>query len=207
MAILGAVGAVYMQTDAAAVAFTDEATTGDAGHLRYQIDDTTMRYWDRATTITVDADAVLVDADDYTIEYLSGYIVFAVARGGAEVITVCGAYVTLAQLGGVFGWSLEISSAAAECTTLSSNSWRENIAGVVGFQGSVEAYWLNGDVLGLLTSDTELVFLLYTDAGVSLQRYEGFGHLTTDGVKLAVDAVTQEPLEFQGTDVLYYREA
>lgn len=203
MALSGKVGAVYVQTADAPVAFTDEATTPNATYTRYTISNAAKRYWSKDYVVTVKKNTV-VQTTGFTIEYVGGVIVFATALQPTDVVTVSGYYVNVSQAGGFFNWSLDAELETAEATTFASQGWKQFEPTLKGFSGSAEAYWGNADFFNKLGQ--EVVIVLYTDAGAAKNRYEGYAVITSDSIETAVDALIQETIEFQGSGPLYYRE-
>jgi hypothetical protein len=204
MSISGKVGAVFVQTSAAPVAFTDQATTKNGTFDVYYITDRTKAYWDKPTAITVKKNSITVPVTNYDIEYAGGYIKFKTPNITSDVITASGAALTVSQSGGFFNWSADLETDTADSTTFASNGWKESIATVKGFSGSAEGYWGNSDFFNALGK--EVVIALYVDNTANKRRYEGFGIITSDSIETAVDDLVNESIEIQGTGSLYYRE-
>lgn len=202
MAISGKVAAVYVQTDDAAVAFTDEATTESADHLRYTITNSAKRYWDPDTAVTVEVDGVAATTG-FTLEVAGGVVVFAEDPAGA--VTVSGKYLTVEKAGGFYGWSLDQSADMAE-TTAFGDAWKTYTSVLKEASGSAECYWGDERFFDLLGSRV-LLALYANDTAGSLQRYEGFARITSDGVTVDTTDVIKETIEFQGDGPFYYRAA
>jgi len=206
MALSGKVAAVYQQTAAAGVAFTDQATTDIGGtHTRYQITDTAKRYWDPTQTVTVKKNGV-IQSSGFTIEHLSGFVVFSSALLATDVVTVSGTALTVSQIAGMFNWKLDAEQDLADVTTFASGGWKEFTPLLAGFSGSAEAYWVNGDQFNLLSTKDDVILVLYVDSGASLRRYEMFGHIKKNSISVPVNEVIKESIEFQGDGKLFYRE-
>lgn len=203
MALAGKVGAVYVQTSAAPVAFLDEATTANAAYTRYTITNATKRYWDKNTAVTVKKNSV-VQTTGFTIEYTGGVVVFDTPLLGTDVVVVSGNYLTVAQSGGFFNWSADTGADMSDITTFASNGWKEVQPTVKEWSGSAEAFW--GDSSFFDKLGTEVVVVLYVDAGAAKYRFEGFAIITGNGIEVNVDDVVQESIDFQGVGPLYYRE-
>jgi hypothetical protein len=200
-ALSGRLAAVYCQTDDAATAFTAEATTEDATHLRYVITDATKRWVDPDTAVIVYADAVEVTSG-YTIEYANGTIVFT--EDPAAAITVTGAYLQVAQEGGCFNWSIDIQMDMQE-TTAFGDAWKTFMASLAGFTGSAEKYWGSEAFFDLL--GVRVALELYVDTTTGSEKwYRGYGIIQKDGVTVAYDDVIKESIGFQGTMGLYFNQ-
>jgi hypothetical protein len=83
---------VTIKVSGDAVAFTTEATSTE-DNIKYQIDDTSKRVWDRDTTPTIYDDGVET-SEDYTVNKLEGTITFESADE-IRVITVSGKYLPM----------------------------------------------------------------------------------------------------------------
>jgi len=199
--IAGKLAALYRQTTDAAIAFTTEATTEDATHLRYQITDDTKRYWDPNTAVHVYADAAEVTTG-FTIEYPGGVIVFAVDP--AAIITLTGAYLTMEEVGSLYNWSLDPQMDTLETTALG-DSAKSFIAGLLGFTGSAEGYWIDNSFYAALGDKLALALYVDTTSG-SEKWYDCFALITGDNIKVDEVDVVKETIPFQGTGGLYFRQ-
>ncbi len=194
------------QTTAAGVAFVDQATTDVGGlHTRYQITNATYRYWDSTQAVTVKKNAV-IQTSGFTIEHLSGFVVFDAPLLGTDVVLVSGTALTVAEVAGMFGWKLDPNLDLEDTTSFADNGWKSFTPTLNGFTGSAEAYWVNGDHQALLAAGADVIFLLYVDDGASKRRYEAFGQIKKIGTELPVKGVVKENVEFEGTGQLFYRE-
>lgn len=202
MSIAGKLGAVFIDTGAAPIVFTDEPTTGNTAFTRYAITDTGMRYWDKGTPVLVEVSGSSV-LTGFSIEYAGGVVVFDTPLGELDVVTVSGAHLTVDQAGGFFNWTSDLGMDISEITSLG-NDWKEHLATVKEFRASAEKYWGNEDFFDRLGS--EMIIVLYIDPDTIKARYEGFGIIDSDGVEVSVDDVINETIEIQGTGPLYYRE-
>jgi len=210
MAISGSVAAVYRQTTAVGMAFVDAATTAVAGtgitpYTRYQVTTVADRYWDKSQAVTVKVNGVIVTTG-FTIEYLSGFVVFATARASTDTVTVSGTALAVAQVGGMFGWKLDMDVAMEEVTTFSSGGYKEFVAGLKGFSGSADAYWTDTDTADFMSNGEEVILVLYTDDTANKNRYEGYAQLKKDSIDVQTKAVVKDTLNFEGDGTLYYRE-
>lgn len=77
--------------------FTDEDMEQVGSSNTYKIVDANKNYWDFTDTVEVYDGGTLVDADDYTVNYLFGEVTFDAAPSGA--VTVDGSYITLEEFG------------------------------------------------------------------------------------------------------------
>lgn len=191
-----------MQTSDAPVAFTDEATTADATLKRFTITDGTKRYWDKNTAVTVKKNAVAITTG-FHLEYAGGVVVFDDALLGTDDVTVSGKYVTVAQAGGMFNWTVDLTLDTQEKTTFASGEWREFDSTLLGFTGSAEAYW--GDDQFFQALGAEVILALYVNETGPV-AYEGYAIIAGDGIATDVNELIKEDVEFTGDGPIYYRE-
>lgn len=181
MAIAGKVGAVYVSDiDAAPVSFVDQATTDSGDHKRYQVTNPAYRYWPLDEPITIEVDGAPVTTG-FTLERAGGFVVFDVARGALEVVTVSGKALTLIQAGGFFNWSVDGDGDDVDATTFESGGWKEFTRVLTGWSGSAEAFW--GDERFFKSLGEILVVKLFVDAGPSQDCLEGFALINSDGIE------------------------
>lgn len=203
MAIAGKVGAVFVQTTDAPASFLDEPMVADAEYRRYTISDSTLRYWDKNTPISVAVNELPVSIG-FTIEHCGGVIVFDDPLTVDDIVTVSGEYLNVQQHGGFFNWSADLEQETGDITTFESGGWKENLPTVKGFSASAESYWGDSEFFARLGQ--EVIIALYIDTTSSKARYEGYGIISSDGIETAVDDIINESIEIQGTGKLYYRE-
>jgi hypothetical protein len=194
-AISGRVGGVFVQTEAPTEVFTDEAASADLSLRRFTISDTTKRYWDKNSPVTVKLNGD-VQVSGYQIEHCGGVVVFDEAKDGYDVVLVSGHFVTVEQHGGFFNWSAELGVEAPETTTFMSNGWKEFITSIKEYTASAESYWGDDEFFSRL--GPEVIIALYVDTTSSRARYEGYGIISSDSVEAAVDDVVNESIEIQG---------
>ena len=203
MAVVGLTGAVYVSdVNTASVSFSDKPCTGDTERKRYQVNDSSLRYWDPDTPVLVEVNGASVSTG-FVLEYAGGFVVFDTALGADDAVTVSGKALTLAQAGGFFNWSVDGDADDAEATTFASNGWKEYKRVLVGWSGSAEAYW--GDTQFYDSLGKTVVVKLFVDAGPSQKCLEGFAIINGDGIENPVDGLVQETVDFTGTGPLYVR--
>lgn len=203
MAIAGRVGAIHISdVGVAPTAFTNQVTTGDVPRLRYQINNNAFRYWPLDAAISVFRNAVPVTTG-FTLERAGGFVVFDVAQGGGDAITVSGTALTMIQAGGMFNWSIDLEAETADASTYASGGWKEFRQIDRAWSGSAEAYWGNDQLFR--SWGNIIVVRLFVDAGASQRCYEGFALITTDSVESPVDGLIEESIDFEGTGPLYLR--
>lgn len=203
MPIAGKIGAVFLQTEAAPVAFIKTATTANTERTRYTIDNEDKRYLDKDSPVTVYVNDIAVSSG-FTVLHIGAVVVFASPLLLGDVVTVSGKSIAVAQAGGFFSWSAELSADTADVTTFESASWKENLTTIKGFSASAESYWADEMLSSRLGQ--EVIIALYLDTGANKKRYEGYAIILGDSIELSVDDVVNESIEFEGSGRLYYRE-
>jgi hypothetical protein len=203
MAVVGLTGAVYVSdVNTAPVSFSDKPCTGDTERKRYQINDTSLRYWDPTYPVLVEVNDEPVSTG-FTLEHAGGYIVFNNALDAGDEVTVSGKALKLIQAGGFFNWSIDGDADDAEATTFASGGWKEYKRALIGWSGSAEAYW--GDTQFYDSLGKTVVVKLFIDAGEAQDCLEGFAIINGDGIESPVDGLVQESIDFTGTGPLYIR--
>jgi hypothetical protein len=203
MAVVGLTGAVYVSdVNTAPVSFSDKPCTGDTERKRYQINDTSLRYWDPTYPVLVEINGEPV-LSGFTLEHAGGYIVFNNALDAGDEVTVSGKALTLIQAGGFFNWSIDGDADDAEATTFESQGWKEFARTLKGWSGSAEAYW--GDEQFFDSLGKTVVVKLFVDAGPAQDCLEGFAIINGEGIESPVDGLVEESIDFTGTGPLYLR--
>jgi hypothetical protein len=202
MAIVGNVGAIYVQTGTSAT-ITNEDTTANTAFTRYTITNQVKRYLDPDAIITVKKNGTTITTG-YTIEYAGGVIVFDNVLTNTDVVTVSGKYFTMSQSAGFFNWKLELERDMGEITTFASSGWKESLPTITGYTASAEQYWGDASFYNLLGS--RMLFVLYVDSTISKSRYEGYGYINKDEIEVNVEDIVSESIDIQGNGKLYYRE-
>ena len=203
MAIIGMTGAVYVSdVNTAPVSFSDKPCTGDTERKRYQVNDSSLRYWDPDTPVLVEVNGASVSTG-FVLEYAGGFVVFDTALGADDAVTVSGKALTLAQAGGFFNWSVDGDADDAEATTFASQGWKEFKRTLIGWSGSAEAYW--GDTQFYDSLGKTVAVKLFVDAGPNQDCLEGFAIINGEGIENPVDGLVQESIDFTGTGPLYIR--
>lgn len=198
MALLVGYQADIYITSGAAVAFTDEATTGNAARTIYTIDAAAKRFWDRETAVVVEknigAGFVPVDAADYTVNYAGGQIVFKVALPEGAAVRVDGAYFAYSQLAQANEWTLDMNRDLKDITGFGTE-W-DTYTTVTG-SGTLSAtrWWY--DEFFLTEISTLLGFKLMPVVSPSTAAFYAFGRLTGGGPKMTAKEIMTENPSFQ----------
>jgi hypothetical protein len=204
MATSGIVAGIYVPTSASS-AMTDEATTANVARTRYQVTTSARRVIDPAATTVVKEDGTTLSSALYTIEYVSGTIVFAAARGAGVAITVTSRYWALAEAGGLKSFKVSAGAALLDSTDFAGDGWRTFVAGPRDWSVTADGYWLTDAWFNRLGSVVYVYFFL--DKGTSKRRLEGLVFTSGDDVSGDAGELIAESLKFDGSGPLVYREA
>ena len=117
------VGKLHVIRDS--IAFGPEATTEAGATKIYQIDDVTMRIWDKNTTLVISAGAFDKSYYDNGVNYFEGKVKLLTTGEGA--MTVTGAYLTLNEVAKCYGCALNININTQEDTAVG-QTWASFVA-------------------------------------------------------------------------------
>jgi len=128
-----------IKTSGTSTAMVAEATTDVGGaHTTYQITDTAKRVLDPATAVVVDKDGVPAAAADYTLDYFTGTVTFAVALGAGVVVTFDASYLPLLEVATARDVSLSLARERLDKTAYQTSQYRQFTLGVGTCEGSLE---------------------------------------------------------------------
>lgn len=208
MAVAGKVSGMFRK-DGIPVAFTDLVlqNAGDDKTYHVPIADTAHRYWDKLqqTTVTVDLGAgagFQPPSGNYQIQHPSGYVVFETALPPGAVVRVNGFAFTLVQVGGAYGWTLDLKTETLDATTFGGNGWKEFVTSFKSYTAKVEKFWVTDD---LPIFNIELLFVFFVSTLSDQSRFEGWGIINEESITVSVGELIKAPLSIQGTDGLYFR--
>jgi hypothetical protein len=207
MALHGKVANFYSHVSGLASHATLEAMStiiGSGNNTYYVIDDPDKRYLP-GTNITVYVGGVATSSDLYSVEKVGGRIIFTSVATG---ITIDCDYYGLAEIGGGFNWSLDVSNNLAESPTFG-KEWMKRVPGLRDWNLTFDRYWSNNGFASLYERGGEDIFMVaYSDISVGggTKRYEGKGKLDTMGVSAPSEELIEQSLTFMGEGTLYRRE-
>ena len=104
-------------------------------------------------------------------------------------------------------WRVDINRDVADATNFGSNGWKESIAGLKGWGGSLSGSFDMGDTNGQLAlqnallNGTTVALKLYVDA---THYYSGNAYITKIGADTPVSDKVKASFDFQGTGALAY---
>lgn len=197
----------------ASVSMTNEAMTDSGDHTTFNVTNEAHQCWDYTHTFTVQTAPdgstwSTASPSTYTIHYAIGQVVFnsAVTGGTPSCRISAGYYLPIAFLAGVTSIDGTATGTALDATAMQNppSPWKTFIPGINGATVKLACLWVNGGTfLSHMTAADLLVLKIYPDS-TGTARYQGYGVLTTDGIKSAVNAVNTEDLDFVLNGQLYY---
>lgn len=181
----------------AAIAFTDEATTSAGDGVNYQITNAVKRVWDATATITVKVGGSPVSATTYTLNRLTGTVVFNVTDLGRAAVTVSGSYLPLSVLAEARSYTYELT-AKNDPDSAFGDDYVTRVQAKKDLRGSLSRWHIETYFSAALLADTQLVFQFYAAATAS-PELTCWGKLTSRGFNAVQDGLQEESLDFVGT--------
>lgn len=188
------------------VAFTDEPTTANAGLTVFQITDATKQVWALDIAITVERSTdggvtwVALDptTDGYTLQRLTGSVIFANARNAGTEIRVSGQYLPMSTAAECHEWDSTINGDLIDVTRFQSD-WTEKIQGLKSAEGSLSRWWnIDTYFTDSLIAGKPVVIELY--AQDSFEPDKIWAILTSDEMSAAVDGAVEDEVSYESTD-------
>jgi len=138
--------AAFFRSYGTSVSVSGGAMTQVGATLEYYVTDRTHRLWDPAYAVTVKDGVTTVTG--CTVDYSGGYVTLPAAPSG--VVTADFYYKPIESLGGGYNWKVDPKADVQETTTFSQvlntpASWREYVATLISWSGSVGAHWFFGN--------------------------------------------------------------
>lgn len=188
----------------APVPFADAPTTADATLTRFRVSDPDRSVWDRSAAFTVrrsgDAGATFtaVPAGEYTLDRLSGTVVFAAAQPAGTVVQVSGSYLTLSAAAEAKEYSYTLTGNNAEATRFGDGYARraqtqKEVTGSLSQWATADRYFEDA-----LASGQPVVLAFYSDAGAA-PDLRVWALVASSEISAAVDGLVETSVEWEGT--------
>lgn len=201
-AITGQNGKIMRKKQVAAtqVLIANGATT-EVTATRFQITDGAKRTIVRSSAFTVKVGAATMTfGTDYTLETISGFIVFAASQTG-ETVTIGYYYWELLVTSEFYKWSLDLGQDTPEITDFQSAGWKTFGFGIKESSGSAEAYWTPSvNAFRVDIMPTPVLFYLAAD-----KWYEGYAIIKGMKEETPADELITSSIDFTFTGPVYYR--
>lgn len=198
---------VYLTSGTTTTAFTDEATTADTAKKVYTINAGAKRYWSPDDAITVNKNGTPVTTG-FKIQYCGGKIIFDVALTN-ETVTVSGKYYTYAGWANAKEWDLDITYETNEATAFGGSGWKNKMGAMNEGSVTISKWWEDSTFLedNLTRRMVLVLFVEETNATTHVgKRYECYGYLDSDSVKVAASGLIEEELKFAVDGQVFYSE-
>ena len=206
--IKGTAGAIHFGTmGAASTAFTKTAMTANAGKTVFSCDDEAARFWDPAVPVTVYYNNIAT-ATYQSVQYPGGIVTWA-STPGNDAVTVSGAYLAVAAMGEVKGFTIDTAWEFVDVTVMG-DAMRNNLPTFRGTTVTIDKFYEDSTYFTEMTTATRLVcgFDLFVnrDAGTPANniRYTGLGVIASESISTPVEGVIEGPITINVTDGVYY---
>ena len=211
MALAGKSASVKITATVPTTALAETFTAVAGSSVAYQIDDTTMRHWERNPNTTTRPRMLwggsTAGVSSYTVNHVQGIVTFASTT--ATAVTGDVEYLTASAVAQGREWSLNVDRDMFEVSTFQSGGWREFQQNVNGAQVSIGRYFIGpgstsaSEIFDRLNVDQDLIVeLLPSDSAGD--RYEGYAFITSDQIEASVDGIVGENFDLTIDGTLYY---
>ena len=204
MALAGRSAAVKI-TSSTSVTSTGEAATLAADFKSVQIDASSARHWDPASTgyPILYLNSTAVSSTAYATNYVQGKCEFTSTQS-TGTYTVDVDYLTATAVGGGHEWALNATADMFEVTEFGSSGWKQYLPDMTGATVTIGRYWGDATFYDLLNNDNQkfLVELLVSSTGG--WKYEGYGYITQDAINTPTDNIVGESIDFTVDGSLYF---
>lgn len=200
MAIAGHRAQVKVSGPPASLA--DQATTADAGRTRYRTEASTGVFAPSASITVTRSDGVggfaPVPAAQYTLDRLSGAVVFASAQPEGTVVRVSGQFLTLAPAAEAKEFSYTLTGNNTDVSSFGDGHTRRQQS-LKDASGSL-SMWTSADrrFESALVSGNPVILEFYSDSDND-PDLRAWAILSSDEMSAAVDGVQETSVEWEGT--------
>lgn len=177
-----------------ATAFTDEACTNTVANLEYQITDSAKRVWDRTATITVSVGGTPVAATTYTLNRLTGTVIFGSAS--VRVVTVTGSYLPLSTAAECKEYSYALAAELLDDSVFG-DTWRTFVQGLKKISGSLGRWYIDAYFTDALTAGEPVAVEFYSDSSGSFD-VRCWALLNQAQIQSPIAGLIDESVSFEG---------
>ena len=200
-------------------ALSSEVLTDSGDHQTFNISSgsfATKRIWDRNAAFVVQTSTngggtwTTAGAGTYTIRYVTGQVFLSSALTGTPACQILsGAYLPINSAANAKLWEVVPTVNKLESTVFNGTPntvvWKTYVPGIIDAAIKITQWWADSTwitVMNQTNGANLLVVELYTGRN-TYERYSGFAHIVQDDVKVAVNALIEEPLDFISDGKLY----
>lgn len=212
MAVLAGYKGSVIITSTPSVALTDEVLTDAGDHKTFNISSgsfATKRYWDNTAAFVVQTAPdgstwSTASPSTYTIRYVTGQVLFGSAVTGAtpSCRIHSGAYLPFSTYANMKEWEATPGVDLYDSTTFG-NQWKTYVPGMFGADLKLTQWYTDLTFSNQISSNTAFVVSCFTGRN-STERFEGFAYLKSDDIKVPVNALQEESLNYTVTGQFYY---
>ena len=200
-ALAGFKANVYI-TATPAVVFTNIVLVDAGDHKTFTISDATKRYWDETQTITVqtapDGSTWTTVTTGFTVQWVGGIIVFAVAVSGATPsCRVSASYMPYSVIARAKSIDISVMTNILDVSdfgTSGATGWKTKLASVGDATYKLSQWWIDTFYISMLA--TRVVVSAYSGANAN-QRIEGYAFIKDDSLKIALNSAIEESISFE----------
>ena len=199
-------------TSTPSVTITDEALLDSGDHTTFTVTsgNAAHRYWDDTATFVFQTStdgSTWNTVTPVSVQYVGGKVTFSGAVGGTHQARVhSGKYLPYSAMADATKADASAEAdqydATAFTTTNTPTKWRTYKPGLAKASLKVTKWHVDNTFLLAITNKTRYVVSFLPDV-TGNNRIEGFATIKSDAISAAVDALTQEPLEFTVSGQLY----
>jgi hypothetical protein len=192
-------------TSSTSVTSTGEAASLAADGLSVQVDASSARHWDPASTgyPILYLNSTAVSSTAYTVNYVQGKAEFSSTQStGTYTLDVD--YLTASAVAGGREWNLNATNDMFEVTEFGSSGWKQFLPNMSGATVTVGRYWSDSNFYDLLNNDNQKFLLELIVSLTAGWKYEGYGYVTNDAITTPTDAIVEESVDFTVDGQLYF---
>lgn len=180
------------------VVFTDEATT-TSDNQNYIIANSAKNLWSLDSVLVVKEDATIT-SENYTLNRLTGSVMFNTIDAGRGVITVSGDYLPRIEVTEAHEYSLTINGETLDITKFGS-SFIQKQAGLKSAEASLTEFWnTNQYLLKDLIQGNIVVLEIFPDSTTPTEFTRMFAIITSDELSVAVSDISDMSISFESTN-------
>lgn len=184
-----------VKVSSAPLSLVDEPTTASADFKTYQITDPAKRVLHPTEAITVAVNATAVTSG-YTLDRLSGKVIFDTALLDTDVVTVSGLYLPLATAAEAYELSYTISATNSDRTRFQ-DAWTRRLQNQLDASGSFQQWYLTGsDMAEELMSGNPIVVEYQIDGQIDLRAW---ALLSSTEPAAQAKEIQTENIQWEGT--------
>lgn len=184
---------------------TAEPTTANAARTQYQITDPARRVLDMNAAVTVTTFAsgsttgVVATPGQYTINRLTGTVVFATARNSGTTVQVAASYLPLSVAAEAREYTVTLSASNQDASALGDTHVRRQ-QGLKDASGSI-SLWTTTDRYfeEALAAGSPVVLDFYSDGNAAAPDIRAWALISSDEISAAADGLAETAVEWEAT--------